>query len=195
MNPPTGSINPRTCLRVASYGAMGAHIAMPPFFVISEATYPMRRMLMSRCSLENPSSEDRFLRTRSPSNRVTGRPPVSRNLVSNTLAMVGARDVQDARPFGYLVSGEIFVLIFEVDHHVERHHGDADFRFVLLEDFLGLVGTVERLAIGVLARTGVVAAHDKVATTVVLANQSVPDGLAGSTHAHGQGQQGKLHRS
>src|SRR5258705_3644115 len=45
-------------------------------------------MLMSRCSLENPSSEDRFLRTRSPSSKVTGRPPVSRNFVIRALAMV-----------------------------------------------------------------------------------------------------------
>ena len=37
-----GSIMARTCLRVESYGAIGAQIAMPPFLVISEATYPMR---------------------------------------------------------------------------------------------------------------------------------------------------------
>src|SRR5216117_1228305 len=48
----------------------------------------MRRMLISRCSLENPSSEERCLRTRSPSRRVTGRPPVSKNFVSSTLANV-----------------------------------------------------------------------------------------------------------
>ncbi len=63
-------------------------MAMPPFLVISEATQPMRRMLMSRCSLEKPSSEDRCLRTMSPSSRVTGRPPSSSNLVSRMLAMV-----------------------------------------------------------------------------------------------------------
>ena len=48
----------------------------------------MRRMLMSRCSLEKPSSEERFLRTRPPSSNVTGRPPTSRNFVSSTLAIV-----------------------------------------------------------------------------------------------------------
>ena len=63
-------------------------MAMPPFFVISEATKPMRRMLMSRCSLEKPSSDERFVRTMSPSSRVTGRPPASRNLTSSTLAIV-----------------------------------------------------------------------------------------------------------
>ncbi len=61
---------------------------MPPFLVISEATNPMRRMLMSRCSLEKPSSDDRCLRTMSPSSSVTGRPPASMNRTSSTLAMV-----------------------------------------------------------------------------------------------------------
>ena len=61
---------------------------MPPFLVISDATYPMRRMLMSRCSFENPSSDDRCLRTKSPSSNVTGRPPTSRNLVISALAIV-----------------------------------------------------------------------------------------------------------
>ncbi len=63
-------------------------MAMPPFLVISEATKPMRRMLMSRCSLENPSSDDRCLRTMSPSRRVTGLPPISSSLTRSTLATV-----------------------------------------------------------------------------------------------------------
>jgi len=49
-------------------------MAMPPFFVISEATNPILRMLISRCSRENPGSDDRCLRTVSPSSRVTGGP-------------------------------------------------------------------------------------------------------------------------
>ena len=69
---------------------MGAQMAMPPFFVISEATKPIRRMFKSRCSLENPSSEDRCLRTISPSSRMrhTGRPPISRNFTRRTFAVV-----------------------------------------------------------------------------------------------------------
>ena len=58
------------------------------FLVISEATKPIRRMLMSRCSFEKPSSEERFLRTMSPSRRVTGRPPSSRSLTRRALARV-----------------------------------------------------------------------------------------------------------
>ena len=40
---------------------MGAQMAMPPFLVISAATKPMRRMLMSRCSFEKPSSDGEVL--------------------------------------------------------------------------------------------------------------------------------------
>src|SRR5207244_12971031 len=87
MNPPSGSTILRTCLRTASYGAIGAQIAIPPFFVLSEATYPMRRMLISRCALENPGSEERCLRSRAPDGRVAGGPPVSRDLLRRTLAM------------------------------------------------------------------------------------------------------------
>ncbi len=61
---------------------------MPPFLVISLATKPMRRMLMLRCSFENPSSLDRFRRTTSPSSSVTGRPPSSMNLAYRILASV-----------------------------------------------------------------------------------------------------------
>ena len=43
---------------------------------------------MSLCSLENPSSEDRCLRTTSPSSSVTGRPPISISLVISALATV-----------------------------------------------------------------------------------------------------------
>ena len=52
----------------------------------------MRLILMSRCSLENPSSDDRFLRTRSPSRRVTGRSPVSISLTISAFAIVDFPD-------------------------------------------------------------------------------------------------------
>ncbi len=48
----------------------------------------MRRMLMSRCSFEKPSSDERCLRTTSPSSSVTGRPPISISLTISALAMV-----------------------------------------------------------------------------------------------------------
>ena len=47
------------------------------------------------------------------------------------------------------------------------------------EEFLGIVGTVERLAARIGAGAGVVAADDQVGAAVVLADDGVPDGFAG----------------
>src|SRR6267154_1591761 len=102
-----------------------------------------------------------------------------------TLPELGTGNIEYAVALLHFVIGNIFVLVFEVDHHVERNHGDADVGFVLLENFLRFIGTVERLAVRVFARTRVVAANDEMCTTVILANESVPDSLAWSSHAHG----------
>ena len=76
-----------------------------------------------------------------------------------------------------------------VAHFLERHHGHAQFGFVLLEQRLSFVGVVERGAGSVLARAGVVAAHDQVRAAVVLAHDGVPKRFSGTRHPHGQGQQ------
>src|SRR5947199_10766343 len=60
--PPRSTLFPyttlfRSCLRVESYGAIGAQIAMPPFLVISEATYPkMAALQLDRKSTRLNSS-------------------------------------------------------------------------------------------------------------------------------------------
>ena len=107
-------------------------------------------------------------------------------------AELGAGEVEDAGVFRHFVSREIFILVLEVDHHLERHLGDADFLFVFGEEFLRVVGAVEWFAVGVLARAGVVAADDEVGAAVVLANEGVPDGFARAAHAHGEGDEGEL---
>ena len=89
-----------------------------------------------------------------------------------TLAQFGAGNVQDLVARLDFIVGHVAVFIFEVHHHVERNHGDADVGFVLLEDFLRLVRAVEGLAVGVLARTGMIAAHDEVGAAMVLADQT-----------------------
>ena len=61
----------------ASYGAIAATTTVPPCLTTSPATQPIRRMLRSRCSRENVSSLDRWVRTTSPSRTVTGRPSAS----------------------------------------------------------------------------------------------------------------------
>ena len=52
---------------------------------------------MSRCSFEKPSSLDRFLRTRSPSSSVIGRPPSSNSFERSTLAIVLLPEPDEAR--------------------------------------------------------------------------------------------------
>ena len=94
-------------------------------------------------------------------------------------------------PIAFLdfVVRNVFVLFLEVDHHVERNHGDADVGLVFLENLLRLVRTVERLTVGVFARTGMIATHDEVRAAMVLADDRVPNSLARSAHAHRERQQ------
>src|ERR1035437_3395759 len=66
---------------------------------------------------------------------------------------------------------------------------------MLLEQFLGLIRAIERLAVAILSRTGMVAADDEVRATVILANQAVPDRFPRPAQAHGERQQGEFDRA
>ena len=63
-------------------------MAIPPFFVISLATYPIRLTLIDLCSFENPSSLDKWVLTISPSSKDTGLLPSWRSFTNNPLAKV-----------------------------------------------------------------------------------------------------------
>ena len=86
--PPASSTIARTCLRVASNGAIGLQMATPPCRLISAATQPIRRMFVSRSALEKVSPADRFRRTTSPSRLVTVRSPCSRTTSCRARASV-----------------------------------------------------------------------------------------------------------
>ena len=105
------------------------------------------------------------------------------------LAQLGAGDVQGAGAGGDLVLGLVLVGIGAVGDLLELDDLDAQFVLVLLDGVLGVVGAVEVDALGVLAGPGVVAADDEVGGPVVLPDDGVPDGLAGTAHPHGQRQQ------
>ena len=64
----------RTSSRTARYGEIAATMATPPERAMRPATYPRRRTLVSRSSLEKPSPALRFFRTSSPSRISTLRP-------------------------------------------------------------------------------------------------------------------------
>ena len=113
--------------------------------------------------------------------------------VGQALPELGARDVQRALPFRHLVDRHVRVEVLDVDHHLERHHRDAQLRLVLPEQVLCVVGPVERRAARVAARPGVIAADDEVRAAVVLADDGVPDRLARPAHPHREGQQ-RQHR-
>ena len=66
---------------------------------------------------------------------------------------------------------------------------------MLLEQFLGVVRTVEVLAVGILSWTGMIAAHDEVRASMVFSYQAVPHRFARSAHAHGERQHGELDRA
>ena len=107
-------------------------------------------------------------------------------------AQLGARDVQHGAALGHFVRRVILRLFLHIDHVLEIDHGDADFRLILLEQRLRVIGAVEIDALAVLAGAGVVAADDEMGDAVVLADQPVPDRLARARHAHRQVQ--KAHR-
>ncbi len=83
----SSSIMARTASRVSRYGETAAHITVPPWRTISLATKPIRRMFVSRSSLEKPSPFERWVRTTSPSSSVTCL-PASRRRTDRTAAVV-----------------------------------------------------------------------------------------------------------
>ena len=104
-------------------------------------------------------------------------------------AELGARDAQHRVLVGGLVRRHVLLLFLDEHHHLEGHHLDAEFVAELRDQLLRIVGTVEVLALAILARAGVVAADDEVRTAVILADDGVPERLARAAHAHGQRQQ------
>lgn len=85
-----------------------------------------------------------------------------------------------------LVGRQVLGARLDVLHFAERHHGDAGFGFVALDEFLCVVGAVVALAGTGVSGAGVVAADDEVSAAVVGADQGVPQGFPGAGHAHGQ---------
>ena len=90
--------------------------------------------------------------------------------------------------------GGVGVTIFNIDQELERHHAYSKFPLVFAEQLLGIVRSVERFAVGVSARTGMIAADNQVGAPVVLADDGMPEGFARAAHPHSQRQQGELHR-
>src|ERR1700694_2380769 len=97
-----------------------------------------------------------------------------------------ARNVQHLCPLRNCVGWHVTVFVLQIDHHLEGNHGDSHFLFMLLEEFLSIVGTVEVLAVCVFSRTSMIAANDKVRAAVIFTNQDVPYRFARSAHPHAE---------
>lgn len=102
-------------------------------------------------------------------------------------AQLGSRDVESTDALRDLVHGGVLVAVRKVGHHLEGNDLDTELVTVLLNGVLRIVRAVEVDTLAVLAGAGVVTANDEVGRTVVLADDGVPDGLAGTAHAHGKG--------
>ena len=108
---------------------------------------------------------------------------------AQTLAELSTGDVEGADTSGDLVLGTILVVIGAVGDLLELDDLDTQLGLVLLDGVLSIVGAVEFLTLGVLTGTGVVTTNNEVSGTMILPDDGVPDGLTGTTHTHGQGQE------
>lgn len=108
-----------------------------------------------------------------------------------TLSELGTGNVGRRGTLGHLVYGLVLVRPGEVCHHLEGNHFDVQLVLVLGDELLGIVGSVKVLALRVLAGTGVITTDDKVGGAKVLSDDGVPDGFPGSSHPHGEGQEGQ----
>src|SRR5215472_6803704 len=110
------------------------------------------------------------------------------------LPQLGSRDVQRARALGHFVFRNIGVPFRQVNHHVKRDDGDAEFLSVRPQQLLRSIRVVKGLTGSIAAGAGVVAPHDEMAAPVVFSNDRVPESFLWPRHAHGQWQQGKHDR-
>ena len=100
-----------------------------------------------------------------------------------------AGNVEGTDAFLDLVDGLVLIGIGEVGHHLEGDNLDAELVLVLLHLVLSIIRAIEIHTLGVLSRASVITANDEVGSTVILADDGVPDSLTGASHAHGQRQQ------
>lgn len=110
---------------------------------------------------------------------------------SEAVSQLSTGDVGGASALGDLVGGLVLIGVREVDHLLELDHLDAKLLLVLLDEVLSVIRTVVVLAVLVLAGTGMITTDDEVSSTVVLSDNGVPDSLTGTTHSHGEGEEGK----
>jgi hypothetical protein len=106
--------------------------------------------------------------------------------IAKTVAKLSSWDIEGSNTSRNLVLGTILVTVWQVCHHLKWNNFDAKLVLVLLYGVLCIIWTVKFLSFTVLARSCVVTTHDEMSCSIVLADDSMPDSFAGSTHTHGQ---------
>jgi hypothetical protein len=111
---------------------------------------------------------------------------------TQALAELGTADVGGLSTLGNLVDGLVLVRSGKVGHGLERNHVDVELILELGNELLSVVRTVEVLTGAVLAWSSVVTTNNKVGSTKVLADDSVPHSLTGTGHTHSKGKESKV---
>src|SRR5713101_227394 len=71
------------------------------------------------------------------------------------LAQFRPGDVEYLGALRYFVGRNVTVFVLQIHHHLEGNHDYTHFLLMLLKQFLGIIRTVEVLAVGILSGTGV----------------------------------------
>lgn len=128
--------------------------------------------------------------------------------VLETPSELSSGDIESLSSLGDFVDGLVLVGTGEVGHHLEGDHLDVQLISVLGNELLGIVGSYTSSSISrctrlehgrgltvkvnssrVLSGSGVVTSNDEVGRSKVLADDRVPDGLAGTSHPHREGKE------
>ena len=122
---------------------------------------------------------------------LVNQPGRARPLAQVLLAHLRTGDGGRTRAFGEGRDLLVPVVVGDVDHLVEGHRPDACLVAEPVDDLLGVVGAVERVAGRVDPGAGVVPADDQVVCAVVAPYDGVPQRLPGAGEPHRQRQEGQ----
>jgi hypothetical protein len=93
---------------------------------------------------------------------------------------------------GHLVDRLVLVGTRQVSHSLERNHFNLQLVLELSNELLRVVRTVEVFTLRVLSRSGVITSDNEVGGSEVFSDNSVPNGLSGSSHSHSQRKEGEV---
>ena len=102
-----------------------------------------------------------------------------------------AGDIKRPNSSGDLILGPVLIRVGKIRHLLEGNNFDAKLTPVFLNSILGIIRTVEFNTFRVASGASMVTSNNEVCSTVILANDSVPDSLTRSTHTHSKGKKAK----